>query len=131
LKFDIEARTLRAAAGRVKGLPRGEAPASPGGQVQSLILAVSLIARSSARMASITIRKLDEGLKARLRIRAARNGRSMEDEARDVLRIALAHEQPAPRDLVEAVRRRFGKIGPVELPIPAREPMRGPPDFDK
>jgi antitoxin FitA len=82
-------------------------------------------------MASITIRKLDDGLKARLRIRAARNGRSMEDEARDVLRIALAQEQPVPRDLVEAVRRRFAKIGPVELPIPAREPMRDPPDFDR
>jgi antitoxin FitA len=82
-------------------------------------------------MASITIRKLDEGLKARLRIRAARNGRSMEDEARDVLRIALAQEPPVARDLVEAVRRRFAKIGPVELPIPAREPMRDPPDFDR
>jgi phosphopantothenoylcysteine decarboxylase / phosphopantothenate---cysteine ligase len=42
----------------------------------------------SGPMASITIRQLDEGLKRRLRLRAARNGRSMEDEARTILRHA-------------------------------------------
>ena len=36
-------------------------------------------------MASLTIRRLDDDLKQRLRLRAARNGRSMEDEARIVL----------------------------------------------
>ena len=40
-------------------------------------------------MASITVRNLDDGLKRRLRIRAAENGRSMEQEARDILRAAL------------------------------------------
>ena len=40
-------------------------------------------------MASITVRNLEEGLKRRLRIRAAENGRSMEQEARDILRAAL------------------------------------------
>ena len=39
-------------------------------------------------MASITVRHLDEELKRRLRIRAAENGRSMEQEARDILRAA-------------------------------------------
>ena len=42
-------------------------------------------------MASITVRNLEEGLKRRLRIRAAENGRSMEEEARDILRTALYH----------------------------------------
>ena len=37
-------------------------------------------------MASITIRGLDDDLKQRLRLRAARHGRSMEDEARTILR---------------------------------------------
>ena len=41
-------------------------------------------------MASITIRQLDDDLKKRLRLRAARNGRSMEDEARTILRHAAA-----------------------------------------
>jgi len=44
-------------------------------------------------MASITIRQLDEALKKRLRLRAARSGRSVEDEVRTILREA-AHEAP-------------------------------------
>ena len=36
-------------------------------------------------MASITIRNLDDAAKERLRVRAARNGRSMEEEARLLL----------------------------------------------
>src|SRR5262245_2085050 len=46
-------------------------------------------------MASITIRQLDEALKRRLRLRAARNGRSMEDEARTILRNAAAVDDKA------------------------------------
>lgn len=42
-------------------------------------------------MASITIRNLEEELKQQLRVRAAENGRSMEAEAREILRAAL-HE---------------------------------------
>src|SRR6516164_6687403 len=44
-------------------------------------------------MASITIRQLDDDLKRRLRLRAARNGRSMEDEARTILRHAASLEE--------------------------------------
>jgi plasmid stability protein len=82
-------------------------------------------------MASITIRNLDDRLKARLRVRAARHGRSMEEEARDVLRIALAEEPQVATNLLEAVRRRFVRVGPVNLRIPAREPMREPPDLGR
>jgi phosphopantothenoylcysteine decarboxylase/phosphopantothenate--cysteine ligase len=39
-------------------------------------------------MASLTVRKLDESLKALLRLRAARHGRSVEDEVRTILRDA-------------------------------------------
>jgi phosphopantothenoylcysteine decarboxylase/phosphopantothenate--cysteine ligase len=39
-------------------------------------------------MASLTVRKLDESLKTRLRLRAARHGRSVEDEVRTILRDA-------------------------------------------
>ncbi|MDX2024261.1 MAG: plasmid stabilization protein [Deltaproteobacteria bacterium] len=82
-------------------------------------------------MASITIRNLDESLKSRLRIRAAQNGRSMEEEARDVLRAALAREPKAASNLLQLVRRRFAKVGPVELSIPPRDPVREPPGFDR
>jgi plasmid stability protein len=78
-------------------------------------------------MASITIRKLDDQTKARLRVRAAHNRRSMEDEARNILRAALAQESAKPRDLAEAIRRRFEPVGGVELPVPDREPIRKPP----
>ena len=49
-------------------------------------------------MASITVRNLDDGLKRRLRIRAAENGRSMEQEARDILRAALCDEAAPPKE---------------------------------
>jgi phosphopantothenoylcysteine decarboxylase / phosphopantothenate---cysteine ligase len=39
-------------------------------------------------MASLTVRQLDDQLKARLRLRAAKNGRSVEDEVRTILRSA-------------------------------------------
>jgi phosphopantothenoylcysteine decarboxylase/phosphopantothenate--cysteine ligase len=50
-------------------------------------------------MASLTVRQLDEGTKKRLRLRAARNGRSVEDEVRTLLRAAAADAEtfaPAP-----------------------------------
>ena len=81
-------------------------------------------------MASITVRNLEDGLKHRLRIRAAENGRSMEEEARDILRMALYHQQPERGNLASAIRARFAPIGGVELDIPPRSPMRKPPRFD-
>ena len=80
-------------------------------------------------MASITVRNLDEGLKRRLRIRAAENGKSMEQEARDILRAALDHESSQGTDLASAIRARFAPLGGVELELPERGPMRPPPEF--
>jgi plasmid stability protein len=81
-------------------------------------------------MASMTIRDLDERLKAQLRVQAARHGRSMEEEARDILRTALARQTPRRRSLVEAIRARMEPLGGVELTITAREPMREIPDLE-
>jgi plasmid stability protein len=78
-------------------------------------------------MASITIRKLDEKTKARLRLRAARHGRSMEEEARTLLRSALQTEESPERNLAESIASRFRRLGGVELQLPARDPMRDPP----
>ncbi len=49
-------------------------------------------------MASITIRQLEENTKRKLRMRAALHGRSMEQEAREILKTALnqPEEQPDP-----------------------------------
>lgn len=81
-------------------------------------------------MASITIRNLDDDLKLRLRIRAAEHGRSMEEEARDILRRAMA-EPPPPRNLAAAIRGRFASLGGVELELPPREACREPLRFDQ
>jgi plasmid stability protein len=78
-------------------------------------------------MASITIRNLDPQTKARLRVRAAHHSRSMEDEARNILRAALANEATTPRNLADAIRARFQPLGGIDLRLPAREPMRAPP----
>lgn len=78
-------------------------------------------------MASITIRNLDEETKTRLRVRAAHRKRSMEDEARNILRTALVEETGTPANLAEAIRRRFHPLGGVALRLAAREPMREPP----
>ena len=78
-------------------------------------------------MASITIRNLDDRTKSRLRVRAAHNSRSMEDEARTILRKALSEETPSSGSLARAVQARFQPLGGVELRLPVREPMREPP----
>ena len=78
-------------------------------------------------MASITIRNLDEQTKARLRVRAAHRKRSMEEEARNILRAVLAEEPGAALNLAEAIRRRFRPLGGVELRLAVREPVRAPP----
>lgn len=53
----------------------------------------------------------------------------MEEEARDILRVALATSEPEPDNLATALRRRFEPLGGVELDIPPRQPMRDPIDF--
>lgn len=80
-------------------------------------------------MASITIRNLDDAVKQRLRMRAAEHGRSMEEEARDILRRAVGRTAPAT-NLGEAIHRRFAAIGGAELDLPPREAMPEPPRFD-
>ena len=77
-------------------------------------------------MASLTIRNLDEQLKAQLRVRAASLGRSMEEEARYILRAALEESQAPTIDLAKRIRRRFANLGDVDLPIGPREPVREP-----
>jgi antitoxin FitA len=77
-------------------------------------------------MASITIRQLEESTKRKLRMRAARHGRSMEQEAREILKSALSQPEEQSKDLVDTIRRRFAKYGGVELNIPPRGPIRDP-----
>ena len=80
-------------------------------------------------VASITIRRLGDETKRRLRLRAASHGRSMEEEAREILRAAVCAD-PSPRpDLAAAIRARLEPLGGVELPEVPRDPIREPPGF--
>jgi len=85
-------------------------------------------------MASITVRNLPESTKRKLKVRAAENGRSMEQEVREILNTTLEQkpEQKAKTgaDLVRRIREIFEPLDGVDLePLP-REPM-GEPDWLK
>ena len=82
-------------------------------------------------MASMTIRNLDDGLKRRLRVRAAEHGKSMEEEAREILRAALSQEGISSSSISSAIHRRFAEIGGVDLQLPDREPLRQPPELEQ
>ena len=77
-------------------------------------------------MATMTIRNIDDQLKARLRIQAAQHGRSMEEEARDILRAALSLQPSTHSSLAASIRARIEPIGGIELEIPERDPIRDP-----
>jgi antitoxin FitA len=66
-------------------------------------------------MASITIRNLEADTKRKLKIRAAMNGRSMEQEAREILKSALAQTSKKKTNLAERIHEIFGPLGGVEL----------------
>jgi plasmid stability protein len=83
-------------------------------------------------MATLTIRNLDEGTKAQLRIQAARHGRSMEEEARTILREAIEASQPSAatkQGLGSRIQAHFARLGGVELELPERSSQPSPAQF--
>lgn len=81
-------------------------------------------------MASITIRNLDDQIKEQLRIAAAHNGHSMEEEARLILGRALATVDRAG-GLGSRIRNRFRLSGGAELDLPARKEKATAVDFSE
>ena len=79
-------------------------------------------------MPSITIRNIDNEFKKRLRVRAAKQGHSMEEEARLILRRAV-NGITGP-ELLELSESLFGEKHGVELETPSRADDRQPPDFN-
>lgn len=80
----------------------------------------------------MTIRNLDERVKSELRLRAARAGHSMEEEARRVLAAAVELKPARERGLADRIRTRFAETGGVDLVVRDREVLRDDdlPDFD-
>ncbi|MGB6164665.1 MAG: Arc family DNA-binding protein [Pseudonocardiaceae bacterium] len=70
-------------------------------------------------LAAISVRNLDDHVKERLRIRAARHGRSMESEIRAIL-VEAVREPDDADGLFQAMLDRFGEIGGVELELLSR-----------
>lgn len=71
-------------------------------------------------MASLSVRKLDINVYEQLRIRAARHGISMEEEARQILSKAVV----APERVSDVFRKYFGHKNGVNLELPEREPHK-------
>ena len=82
-------------------------------------------------MASIIIRRLEDGVKAQLRVRAARHGRSMEEEAREILKAGVTAKHAPKLNLADSIRRHFAPFGGVELALQPREAVRRPPKLHK
>jgi antitoxin FitA len=86
-------------------------------------------------MASITLRKLEDSLKSDLRRQAADNGRSLEAEARALLKAGVkgrAAREETGAELFDRIHRRFKDLGGIELNLPVRGPSRNRiPDFTR
>jgi plasmid stability protein len=82
-------------------------------------------------MAQLVVRNIEDTVKSRLRHRAARHGRSMEEEVRDILRDAVKEEETSASGLGTAISSRFRKLG-LKFDIPE---LRGhkirPVSFDE
>ena len=82
-------------------------------------------------MAQFVVRNLEEDVKARLKRRATRHGRSMEDEVRDILRDAVKNENRKAEGLGTTLARRFAGRGlDFDIPEMQGEPAR-PASFEE
>jgi plasmid stability protein len=83
-------------------------------------------------MAQLVVRNIENGVKARLQRRARRNGRSMEEEVRDILRSAVNKEDSSP---VGGLGTELAALFPKDGPDFVIEEFRGddlePPTFDE
>ena len=83
-------------------------------------------------MPSVLIRNVDDMLHARLKASAAAHRRSLEEEARELLRAAIARQEAPQRETLTALARRlFGAEHGADLDLPSRGSAqeRDPPDF--
>jgi plasmid stability protein len=71
-------------------------------------------------MAAISVRDLDDEVTAKLKVRAARHGRSMEAEVRAILTDAALEPEDEPVNLAQAIRQRFAEVEGADVPMPAR-----------
>lgn len=85
---------------------------------------------SGVLMANITIRHLDDNLKAQLRMVAAAHGHSMEEEVRLILQQVLSRKF-SQKALGSKIHQRFTAFGGVELALPTRRSKPRSANFSK
>ncbi|MCC5638508.1 plasmid stability protein [Nostoc sp. CHAB 5844] len=81
-------------------------------------------------MTNITIFNIDDNIKNLLQERALKNGRSLEEEIKEILRLALVENQKPPANLVNMIEKRFAHLKDFELGEINREPMSSAPTFE-
>ncbi|WP_107671022.1 plasmid stability protein [Cyanothece sp. BG0011] len=81
-------------------------------------------------MNKLILDNLDENLQVSLEKQAKENGRSLEEEAKEILRGVLLENPSHPRNLALAIKRRFAELGDFEIPTTSRDSMREPPNFE-
>ncbi len=81
---------------------------------------------------TLTVRNLDTEIKVRLRIQAARHGRSMEEEVRAILRAALPGDSvESGSDMANRIHGLFSAAGGFEMPDLPASYVSEPPKFDE
>lgn len=78
-------------------------------------------------MASLSVRKLDEHIYEKLRLRAASHGVSMEEEARQILSFVI----DTPERMTDVFKKHFGQKNGVDLKLPHKRMPHNPVDFEE
>jgi plasmid stability protein len=84
-------------------------------------------------VAQLLVRNLDDDVKAKLRVRAAEHGRSMEEEVRAILRLAVEERKQSPHGLGTDIAALFKGVGlrdNEEIPEMRGQPIK-PLNFDE
>jgi antitoxin FitA len=91
------------------------------------MIALHSLERNISPMANLTIRKIEGRIKDRLRVRAARKGLSMEEEARRILAGAVDEGGRSVPNVADAIAALTDPIGGMPLDLPPRFSEREPP----
>jgi plasmid stability protein len=81
-------------------------------------------------MAILTVRNVEDSIKAKLRLVAAEHGHSMEEEVRQILKHALINECQ-DKGLASRINQHFIEVGGVSLPLRSSSLPRSAPDFSE
>ena len=76
-------------------------------------------------MASLSVRKLDDGVYEKLRVRAAQHGVSMEEEVRQIINQVVS----VPEKISDVFRKHFGREHGIDLDLPKRRKPHQPMDL--